>query len=60
MARALERLRTKKLLNNGALKGKYYRDSPDSAIFWSPANRTIGKTALIETRFSTKIVIWDF
>ena len=25
-----------------------YRDSPVSAVFWSPANRTIGKTALIE------------
>ena len=25
-----------------------YRDSPDSAVFWSPVNRTIGKTALIE------------
>ena len=25
-----------------------YRDSLDSAVFWSPANRTIGKTALIE------------
>ena len=24
MARALERLRTKKLLNSGAMKGKYY------------------------------------
>ena len=48
MARALERLRTKKLLNKGAMKGKYYRDSPDSAVFWSPANGTIAKTALIE------------
>ena len=37
-----------------------YRDSPDSAVFWSPANRTIGKTALIEHWFSTKIAIWDF
>ena len=25
-----------------------YRESPVSAVFWSPANRTIGKTALIE------------
>ena len=25
-----------------------YRDSPVSAVFWSPANCTIGKTALIE------------
>ena len=37
-----------------------YRDSPVSAVFWSPANRTIGKTALIEHWFSTKIAIWDF
>ena len=37
-----------------------YRDSPVSAVFWSPANRTIGKTALIEHWFSSKIAIWDF
>jgi hypothetical protein len=37
-----------------------YRDSPVSAVFWSPVNRTIGKTALIEDCFSTKIAIWDF
>ena len=38
----------------------YYRESLDSAVFWSPANRTIWKTALIEHWFSTKIAIWDF
>ena len=37
-----------------------YRESPVSAVFWSPANRTIAKTALIEHWFSTKIAIWDF
>ena len=37
-----------------------YRGSPVSAIFGSPANRTIGKTALIGDWFSTKIAIWDF
>ena len=37
-----------------------YRDSPVSAVFWSPGNRTIWKTALIEHWFSTKIVILDF
>ena len=37
-----------------------YRNSPVSEVFWSPANRTIGKTALIEHWFSTKIAIWDF
>ena len=37
-----------------------YRDSLVSAVFWSPANRTIAKTALIEHWFSTKIAIWDF
>ena len=37
-----------------------YRGSPVSAVFWSPANRTIGKTALIEHWFSSKIAIWDF
>ena len=37
-----------------------YRDSPVSVFFWSPANRTIGKTALIEHWFSAKIAIWDF
>ena len=37
-----------------------YRDSPVSAVFWSPANRTIGKTALTGDWFSTKIAIWDF
>ena len=34
-----------------------YRDSPDCAVFWSPANRTIRKTALIEHWFSSKIAI---
>ena len=42
-----------------ALKDKY-RDSPVSAVFWSPATRTIWKTALIEDRFSTKVTILDF
>ena len=37
-----------------------YRRSLVSAVFGSPANRTIGKTALIGDWFSTKIVIWDF
>ena len=37
-----------------------YRDSPVSAVFWSPGNRTIGKTALIEHWFSSKIAIFDF
>ena len=36
------------------------RGSPVGAIFGSPANRTIGKTALIRVWFGTKIVIWDF
>ena len=30
------------------------------AVFWSPANRAIGKTALIGDWFSTKMAIWDF
>ena len=34
--------------------------SPVSAIFWSPGNRTIWKTAQIEHWFSTKISILDF
>ena len=38
----------------------YYRDSPVSVVFWFPANRTIGKTALNGDWFSTKIAIWDF
>jgi hypothetical protein len=38
----------------------YYRESPDSAVFGSPANRTIGKTALIGDWFSTKPTILDF
>ena len=29
-------------------------------VFWSLANRIIGKTALIGDLFSTKIAIWDF
>ena len=29
------------------------------AVFWSPANRAIGKTALIGDWFSTKMAIWD-
>ena len=37
-----------------------YRGSPVSAVFGSPANRTIGKAALIGDWFSTEIVIWDF
>ena len=37
-----------------------YRESPVSAVFWSPANRTIEKTALIEDCYSTIIAIWDF
>ena len=37
-----------------------YRESPDSAVFGSPANRTIGKTALIGDWFSTKPTILDF
>ena len=37
-----------------------YRDSPVSAVFWSPGNRTIWKTALIGDWFSTKIAILDF
>ena len=32
----------------------------NSAVFGSPANRTIGKTALIGDWFSTKIAILDF
>ena len=52
------------LLLLGGLGGQrvknWYRDSPVSAVFWSPANRTIGKTALIEHWFSSKIAIWDF
>ena len=40
-------------------ENRKYRDSPVSAVFWSPANRTIGKTALIGHWFSTKIAIWD-
>ena len=42
------------------IETKLYRDSQVSAVFWYPANRTIGKTALIEHWFSSKIVIWDF
>ena len=38
----------------------FYRRSPVSAVFGSPANRTIGKTALIGDWFSTKTAIWDF
>ena len=38
----------------------YYRDSPVSVVFWFPANRPIGKTALNGDWFSTKIAIWDF
>ena len=37
----------------------YYRDSPVSAVFWSPANRTIGKTPLIRDWFRT-ISIFGF
>ena len=37
-----------------------YRDSPVSAVFWSPANHTIRKTALIRDWFTTKMVNWDF
>ena len=37
-----------------------YRDSPVSAVFWSPGNRTIGKTALIGDWFNTKMTILDF
>ena len=45
--------------NGPAIKMKY-RDSPVSAVFWSPGNRTIWKTALIRDWFSTKIPILDF
>ena len=38
---------------------KTYRSSPVSAVFGSPAKRTIGKTALIADWFNTKIAIWD-
>jgi hypothetical protein len=37
-----------------------YRDSPVSAVFWSPRNRTIIKTSLIGDWFSSKIAILDF
>ena len=36
-----------KFANLAQIKGLMYRDSPVSAVFWSPVNRTIGKTALI-------------
>ena len=36
------------------------RDFPVSAVFWSPVNCTIGKTALIGVWFSIEITIWDF
>ena len=38
----------------------FYKDSPVSAVFWSPGNRTIWKTALIEDWFITKIASLDF
>ena len=45
-------------LNNFTLTT--YRGSPVSAVFGSPAKRTIEKTALIGDWFSTKTAIWDF
>ena len=39
---------------------KYLEGVPVSAVFGSPANRTIGETALIGDRFSTKMTILDF
>ena len=47
-------------LSTWTWKYKKYRRSPVSAVFEFPANRTIGKTALIGDWFSTKIAIWDF
>ena len=41
------------------IRNWFYRDSPVSAVFWSPANGTIGKTALIGDWFGTKIGFWD-
>ena len=44
------------LLFETALTG----ESLVSTVFWSPANRTNGKTALIEDCFKTKKTILDF
>ena len=49
-----------KMWSNLHIPKTKYRDSPVSAVFWSPANRTFGKTALIGDCFSTKTSILDF